>query len=167
MTEYCDIPNHPGYRAGSDGSIWSCHNGRWGPSDRWRRLVHGVSNKYGRQHVVLGRGNIRYVHHLVLETFVGPKQEGYECRHLDGDAGNNTLSNLCWGIRDENIADMRYHGRNKGTRHYHAVLSNDDIRIIRSRSAAGETSARIAPDFNIHDSTVRKIVRCERWSHVT
>jgi hypothetical protein len=36
----------------------------------------------------------RYVHHLVLEAFVGPRPEGLVCCHWDGDPGNNRLENL-------------------------------------------------------------------------
>ena len=39
---------------------------------------------------LLSRRNI-YIHHLVLLTFVGPRPEGMEVRHLDGDPLNNTL----------------------------------------------------------------------------
>lgn len=34
-----------------------------------------------------------------------------ETRHLDGDPGNNALSNLCWGTRQENAQDKVRHGR--------------------------------------------------------
>ena len=31
-----------------------------------------------------------YVHKLVLLAFVGPRPKGMQCRHLDGDPGNNS-----------------------------------------------------------------------------
>jgi hypothetical protein len=50
------------------------------------------------------------VHDLVMTTFVGPRPpELDQVRHLDGNEGNNHLSNLCWGTHKENAADKRRH----------------------------------------------------------
>lgn len=79
---------------------------------RWatpRVLRPGPSN-YGHLSVVLGRGNTRMVHALVLLAFVGARPSGAECRHLDGNPANNRLDNLRWGTRTENILDAVRHG---------------------------------------------------------
>jgi hypothetical protein len=52
-----------------------------------------------------GRLISRYVHHLVLEAFVGLRPQGTEACHWDGDAANNKLENLRWGTSVENKAD--------------------------------------------------------------
>lgn len=57
-----------------------------------------------------GRTRRRYVHHLVLEAFVGLRAEGQECRHLDGNPLNNRLDNLAWGTSSENKYDTVKHG---------------------------------------------------------
>lgn len=49
------------------------------------------------------------VHRLVLEAFVGPRPDGMECRHLDGDPANNRLANLAWGSPVENASDRKRH----------------------------------------------------------
>lgn len=51
----------------------------------------------------------RYVHHLVLETFVGPRPEGMEARHLNGDYSDNRLQNLAWGTKAQNMQDRIKH----------------------------------------------------------
>jgi HNH endonuclease len=53
-----------------------------------------------------------WVHHLVLEAFVGPAPEGKPiCRHFpDRDRHNNRLDNLQWGTYLENEADKLFHG---------------------------------------------------------
>src|SRR6516164_5940708 len=53
---------------------------------------------------------MRFIHTLLLETFVGRRQPGLECRHLDGDPQNSALHNLCWGTPLENAADKDRHG---------------------------------------------------------
>lgn len=65
--------------------------------------------------VQLGRGNQAYVHHLVLEAFVGPAPVGTVGLHWDDDPARNHLDNLRWGTRADNFADfVRNHGRPPG-----------------------------------------------------
>ena len=59
---------------------------------------------------VNGRTVSRYVHHLVLEAFVGPRPEGTEACHGDGNGTNNKLANLRWDTHAENIKDSVSHG---------------------------------------------------------
>ena len=66
----------------------------------------------------VGKSDIRLVHRLVLETFVGPCPEGMECRHLNDNPADNRLSNLCWGTRTDNMFDRtRNRIDNNGTKH--------------------------------------------------
>ncbi len=52
----------------------------------------------------------KLVHRGVLDTFVGPCPEGLWCRHLDGNAKNNRLENLCWDTPQNNQRDKLEHG---------------------------------------------------------
>ena len=52
----------------------------------------------------------RYVHHRVLEACVGPRPDGAEGCHYDGDPTNNRLSNLRWDSRSGNRSDALRHG---------------------------------------------------------
>ena len=52
-------------------------------------------------------GRPAYVHTLVLETFVGPRPEGFEPDHEDFNGFNNHLSNLAWIPKSENQARKR------------------------------------------------------------
>lgn len=53
----------------------------------------------------------RYVHHLVMHAFVGPRPGGMEIRHLSGDPADSRLANLKYGTSAENTADMMRQGR--------------------------------------------------------
>ena len=67
--------------------------------------------------VLLSSGNKkfkRYVHRLVLSTFLEVCPPEKECCHNDGDPTNNCLSNLRWDSHSNNILDCRYHSVGKG-----------------------------------------------------
>jgi hypothetical protein len=59
------------------------------------------------------------VHKLVALAFLGPRPEGLEVRHLDGDPLNPHLSNLKYGTSSENKRDLLKHGRHHHVRKTH------------------------------------------------
>lgn len=61
-----------------------------------------------------GVQQFQYVHRLILEAFNGPCPEGMEACHNDGNAANNTLSNLRWDTRRANADDRVLHQGLKG-----------------------------------------------------
>ncbi|MBN6037453.1 NUMOD4 motif-containing HNH endonuclease [Amycolatopsis sp. 195334CR] len=63
-----------------------------------------------------GRNHTVTVHKLVLTAFVGPRPEGLEARHLDGNPAHNALVNLCWGSSKENAQDTVRLGRHASSR---------------------------------------------------
>jgi hypothetical protein len=125
MEEWRDIPGYEGaYQVSNLGRVRSLER-------RVRVVPHGIEttrrvpprilkpaphgskqNHSGHLAVVLGRGNTRDVHPLVLRAFVGPPPQGHECLHLDHNPSNNCLDNLKWGTRSENIL-MDYRDGNR------------------------------------------------------
>jgi hypothetical protein len=113
MAELREIPDHPGYLVGDDGTVWTTK--RKGGNDRAPgrrgepRPLKIQRNRKGYCLVnidVDGRNRTRFLHQLVLETFVGPKPPGMEgCHYPDGDKSNNRLSNLRWDTHAENARD--------------------------------------------------------------
>ena len=57
-------------------------------------------------------------------------------------------------------------GAARGEAHPHARLTDDLVRSIRRRRAAGESSAIIAADVSISTRSVNLIVSRQRWGHV-
>lgn len=79
------------------------------------KILNPQAKKAGHLWVQLGRGNQFYVHHLVLEAFVGPCPAGQVGLHWDDEPSNNFLENLRWGTRSDNYADyVRNYGRHPG-----------------------------------------------------
>lgn len=60
-----------------------------------------------------GRRRVASVHALVCEAFIGPRPDGHEVRHLDGDPSNNVLANLTYGTPRENALDTIRHGNHR------------------------------------------------------
>ena len=91
------INGYPGYRVSDQGEVQS----RWGRTvyrtltDTWLPLKPVLCRGYPTVNLSDGVTKRRhYLHHLVLEAFVGPRPTGLICCHNDGDRTNNRLENL-------------------------------------------------------------------------
>ena len=77
-------------------------------------------------------------HRLVLSAFDRPPEPNEEGAHLDGNPGNNHLSNLEWKLPVANAADQRRHGTQQwGERHGASKLRNSDVETIRRLRSDG------------------------------
>jgi hypothetical protein len=76
-----------------------------------------------------------YVHHLVLETFVGPRPDGLEACHNDGNHGNNRLDNLRWDTRSSNFHDQVKHGVHVQARKTHCPRGHllEDPNLLKKK----------------------------------
>ena len=111
---------------------------------RVRRVVGGRgSRSFGRcKQLTPSRGHavvslnkpgiqvVKFVHALMLESFVGPPPEGMEGCHNDGNGLNNRLDNLRWGTPKSNGEDRV---RDDATTSLRA-----DLRAIMSVQLVGE-----------------------------
>ena len=135
---------------------------------RFEKILSATSDKCGYQMVSLsrfGNGTTTRVHTLVLEAFVGPKSEGMECRHLDGDPANNRLENLAWGTPSENQSDKIQHGTtNRGAKAAGSILCERDVLAIRRRAASGENRKALADEFGVAERTVSAVVTRQTWA---
>lgn len=168
---FIHIPGFTGYAAGDDGTVWSCLV----PSKK-SRLVgvwHRKSswpNEDGYLFVALrgddGKEHRPFVHSVILLAFVGPAPPSHEACHFpDRNPSNNSLSNLRWGTRRENMEDARKHGTlPSGEKNGHAKLSNLKSRAVRDLRLAGWTQRDIASLFDVSQPTISAVDRRERWA---
>jgi hypothetical protein len=57
--------------------------------------------------------------------------------------------------------------RVRGEKHHRAKLSEDQVRDLRARYAAGQVSlSKLAAEFDVSTSTVAKVIYRKTWSHV-
>ncbi len=166
------IPGFPGYFVTDAGQIWSeprrDNLGRRVTGGRW--LTLGTrKNGYSRVHLRRnGRDVNKYVHHLVLEAFVGPRPKGMEACHFpDQTRTNNHLSNLRWDTRSENMRDAVLCGTRGGEADSQTKLTAENVRAIDALYRTGSsTQKEIAKQYGVSRVTVTDIVNRHTWKHL-
>lgn len=127
------IPGMEGkWAATEDGLIWS----------KPRRRTKGgfmaltPTGRTGHLVVRLARKTY-YVHVLIAATHLGPRPEGQQVRHLDGNPPNNHVTNLAYGTaREQRLDDVRngVHNHSKKT---HCIRGHEftpeNTRVYRGR----------------------------------
>ena len=126
------------------------------------RLRKPVLHRVGYYHVNLWMGNQEYgciVHRLVAHAFLGPCPVGKNVNHKDGCKTHNWPQNLEYTTPKENsqhAAKTRLIA--SGERHYKSVISDAEVRDIRSRCKKRGDRAQLAREFGIQPRAVSDIV---------
>jgi len=106
VSEWRPVRGYPGYEVSDQGEVRSFRVDPAGRPMKVQRKAKGYRTVGLRRE---GTTRVWLVHHLVLETFVGPRRGVQVARHLDGDPANNALANLTWGTPSENTRDSVGH----------------------------------------------------------
>jgi|SRR6266852_291108 len=161
------IPGVTGYQASDLGRIRSLprivkQKCKWG----------GVMDRVFNGKILMARPNVHgygsvyvgspvkcvTVHKLVALTFLGPRQNGQEVNHKDGDKSNCCPSNLEYVSSTVN----NHHALKTGLR----KMKVSDADITKMKSLAGIWSLRkIGRKFGIHSSYVRYLIDDKRKVH--
>jgi hypothetical protein len=106
-------------------------------------------------------------HIAVLEAFVGPRPDGMDGCHNDGDVTNNTLDNLRWDTPKNNNSDKIKHGTAQvGSKNPSAKLNEYDV--ARIKSMIGKKSmVTISKEFGVSVTTIWLIKNGAKWAHVS
>ena len=107
------------------------------------------------------RREFRTVHRLVAATFL-PNHDGLpEVNHIDGNKRNCSSSNLEWTSSSANTVHAIRVGLSQA-----AKLTDDQVRDVRVRAAAGESHSSIAKLLGLDRGSIRRIVLMETYSWV-
>ncbi|WP_047219965.1 HNH endonuclease [Delftia lacustris] len=107
------------------------------------------------------------VHSLVASAFLGPRPDGMQIAHFDGDRQNALLENLRYATAAENAADKRRHGTNAaGERNGMHKLTESSVREVRRLHSRGDSQTSLAKKFNVSTSAIQFVIAGQHWSHV-
>lgn len=129
----------------------------------WRGYIQ--KSGHGQIHL---RGKTSHVHRAVWEWNNGPIPDGMYIRHACNNPACANPNHLAIGTHQDNMADWALSGDRKGVGNPMAKLTDERVRDIRARVAAGETRTSVAALHGLsgHDP-VGQIVRRETWKHVS
>ncbi len=114
-----------------------------------------------------GRRPTFSVHRLMLETFTPQPDLSLECRHIDGNASNNHLSNIRWGTHKENVRDKIFHGTtNRGEKCPLSKLTAEKVLEIRRRLSEGERVIDLAREYGVAQPNISNIKNRKYWKHI-
>ena len=161
METWLPYPPDPRYAVSSGGHVRGSRG----------KILTGYTTDDGYRVVKIGLGKsgkyvAKRVHVMVLETFVGPRPEGLQACHNDGNPNHNAVDNLRWDTPRNNSADKHAHGTHVvGESHGIAKLTDVDVQEIRSLYPM-MTKTDIALRFGVSDVLVGKIISRKLWQHI-
>jgi hypothetical protein len=172
--EYREVPDCPGYMAGSDGSLWSCWTkGRWPQrTGRWWRVQSSVITASGHLRVNLrtasGFRTSEFLHRLILTTFVSPCPIGMvACHDPDPNPANCSVDNLRWATPTANSDDCKRHGRfARGEKMPQAKFRDEDVPEVFRLRRAKWTHDAIAEKFGVRRALITRMLLRLRYAHV-
>lgn len=159
---------------------------------RGRVMSPYVGDHYAKvQLKVGGVGTTKYVHALVAQSFLGPRPDGFEVCHCNGDRSDNRATNLRYDTHSANQLDQVAHGIHAEARRTHCnhghELTSDNVynesgrrrciacdreRGARRRAAKREAEGRVlrselthcknGHEFDGHNGRQKTCSTCQR-----
>lgn len=150
------IPGHPGFYARDNGEII----GKRG------KPLKGHVDRCGYHEVLFSENGCTknyLVHRLVLSAFAPiENMERYDVNHKNGNKLDNSLDNLEWSTRSENVKHSYSHGLQSEVTNPHGtfrVLSEDDIQKILKLHSDGLLDREIAEIIGCSRELVSRKIR--------
>lgn len=158
------IPGFTGYFVTAAGDVISTQQGR-------RKVMKPSIVGKGRKCITLkgdnGRMHRKAVATFVLLAFVGPRPEGAQACHNNGNCADDRPENLRWDTHAANMGDKVKHGTSvkvpRGTAHHNSKLDDETVKFIRS-SPMSDTE--IAKWLGVTAGCIIAVRECRTWTHV-
>ena len=114
-------------------------------------------------------GKLVRLHREVWERDNGTIPTGMVVMHSCDQPSCIEPTHLSLGTQAANIADMDRKGRRRtliGSERSTAILSEEDIPVIRARLAAGQTCETLGGEYGVTPEMIRHIKKGRAWRHV-
>jgi hypothetical protein len=141
-----------------NGNVYNSYNGK-------QYKTHLNRNGYPCLNVMLltGKKKAMLVHRIVAETFLAYlPDEYYEVNHIDGNKLNNSIYNLEWMTRQENLQharDMKLFGSVAGENNPKCKFKNKDIEDMRELHRLGFSNKEIRKSYKINRNYLTAILK--------
>lgn len=138
-----------------------------GPNTFTGRILRPSVNSKGYLRVNLCGSRKWYsCHSLVAAAFIGPRPEGLEINHIDGDKTNNHADNLEYVTSSENHKHAFSLGlkNSQGENNPRHILTEDDVPQIRRLLNEGVlTQKEIGNMYGVNAETISCIKNSKSW----
>jgi hypothetical protein len=139
-----------------------------GPDECWEWKASRYVSGYGQFYIDRGHVHGR-AHRVSYELANGPIPDDlFVCHHCDNRACVNP-AHLFLGTNTDNMRDMVAKGRrppNEGERNARAILTEEDVLLLRARNRAGESYARLAREYGMSVSGMGHAIAGLNWRHL-
>lgn len=167
LGEVRDIPGFPRYRACSVGAIIST-NTKYESSRKGLKQYLSKTG-YLQISVVVGHEKKRTVsvHNLIALAFIGPRPDGMQINHKDGNKTNNRPENLEYVTPRQNIDHSKIMGLSpRGERSGRAKLTAEKVVEVRRLVSSGMSCRRVAKMMGVCPNAIGKVIKGESWTHI-
>lgn len=108
------------------------------------------------------------VHRLVLNAFCPTSNNSLEVNHKNGNRADNSLNNLEWCTRQENMKHGFETGliNNTGTNHGNNVYSDLQIKEAKVMLMNGYSLGQIETKTGVKKATLHQIKAKKQWNHI-
>lgn len=137
------------YEIAPDGRVWNKNK------DDWQTLTQNPNGYMKAQLSLNGKKDQLLVHRLVARHFIPNPYNHPQVNHIDGDKTNNTVGNLEWVDRSQNIQHSLREGLRKG------YMSPREKRHYLQRVLQGEVISDIASEIGRHPVSLSKMLRTQ------
>lgn len=159
------IPGFPKYDVSNYGRVRSYKKrgpGGWVNADNPQRILKPSKGPYlGVTLLLNGEQKRCSIHRLVLLTFVGPRPDGLEVCHNDGDILNNYIGNLRYDTHSANMQEA-----DKSQWASLRTFSDRQAYAIRHMAAEGTSDKSIADLYGVSIAAVSSIRLGDGYKHV-
>ncbi len=158
-----DIPGYEGlYEVSTLGEV---------RSKRTQKLLKPFDNRgYERVGLVANGSRKKYlVHRLVASAFIANPNGLKEINHINANKKCNTVENLEWSDRIENMRHAKEANLcwgPSGEKSHLSKITEHDVRQIRKLIELGNSDVSIAQMFGVSDGCVHGIKHGKTWRHV-
>lgn len=143
---------YPGYQIADCGLVYSEKRKKW---------LKPYANHSGYYRIHLNNQAQASVHRLVAMAFIPNPENKPEVDHIDNDPSNNSVENLRWANRRENL-EHEFESGGLAT-----LMSEKDVHLVCQRLEEGVGCSEISRIYGFSYDAVYQIKRGENWKHIS